>query len=255
MLRGPSSGGGEVASIHDRVVFKQEGLDQRLQYDNYQRKSLLDHFFDNEATLAAIAGGQALERGDFLNGVYETKVRRNPDRIQVQMSREGNAWGVPLKLTKGLTLEAGSSTLEIGYLIEGLPPNRPFHFAVEFNFAGMPSNAGDRYFRDVEGRQLGHLGTHLDLHDMENIGLIDQWLGIDVGFAMSRPTSIWTFPIETVSQSEGGFELVHQSVVVLPHWIITGDQNGRWSATMALTLDTTLAERRMEPRAVAAVGS
>ena len=33
VLAGASGGNGQVASIHDRVVFKQAGLDQRLQYD------------------------------------------------------------------------------------------------------------------------------------------------------------------------------------------------------------------------------
>ena len=66
MLAGPSNHNGHVASIHDRVIFKQPGLDQRLQYDYYLRKSLLDHFFDNDASLAGIASGQACERGDFL---------------------------------------------------------------------------------------------------------------------------------------------------------------------------------------------
>lgn len=254
VLAGNQAGADKAASIHDRVVFKQEGLDQRLQYDTYQRKSLLDHFFDNEATLAAIVSGQALERGDFLSGVYEARVRRNPDRIQVQMSRDGNAWGAPLKITKGLTLEAGSNTLEIAYLIEGLPKDRTFHFGVEFNLAGLPSNASDRFFRNAEGRQLGHLGTHLDLQDVDAVGLVDQWLGIDVGFSISRPSGIWTFPIETVSQSEGGFELVHQSVTVIPHWLVTGDQHGRWSVTMNLSLDTSLAESRMERPAAVAVG-
>ena len=32
-------------------------LDQRIQYDNYPRKSLLDLFYDNDATLAAVAAG------------------------------------------------------------------------------------------------------------------------------------------------------------------------------------------------------
>ncbi len=36
--------GGDVASIHDRVVFKQKDLDQRLQFDRHRRKSLVDHF-------------------------------------------------------------------------------------------------------------------------------------------------------------------------------------------------------------------
>ena len=60
---------------------------------------------------------------------------------------------------------------------------------------------------------------------------------------MSRPTNFWTFPIETVSQSEGGFELVHQSVVVMPHWLVEADKEGRWSVTMQMSLDTSRAEK------------
>jgi alpha-amylase len=48
-----------------------------------------------------------------------------------------------------------------------------------------------------------------------------------------------------VSQSEGGFELVHQSVAVLPHWVVIPDAEGRWSMTMRLSIDTLLAESRM----------
>ncbi len=78
-----------MASIHDRVVFKQDDLDQRLQYDDHPRKSLLDHFYDNDATLEAVAAGEAPERGDFVAGAYEARVRRNPDRIQVQLLARG----------------------------------------------------------------------------------------------------------------------------------------------------------------------
>ncbi len=73
--------------------------------------------------------------------------------------------------------------------------------------------------------------------------MTDEWLGIDVGLKMSRPTNFWTFPIETVSQSEGGFELVHQSVAVLPHWLVEADKEGRWSVTMQLSLDASRAEQ------------
>ncbi|HWA97343.1 MAG TPA: alpha-amylase/4-alpha-glucanotransferase domain-containing protein, partial [Pirellulales bacterium] len=245
VLAGAQADGAAVASIHDRVVFKQPGLDERVQYDTYQRKSMLDHFWDNDASLAAVAGGQALERGDFLLAPYEGKLRRNPDRIQVQMTRQGNAWGIPLKLTKGVTLNAGSNVLEIAYLIEGLPAGSSLHFAVEFNFAGMPSGADDRYFSDADAKRLGQLGTQLDLHGTRSLHLTDEWLGINVGFDVSVPTGFWTWPIETVSQSEGGFELVHQSVVVMPHWIVEPDAQGRWSAALNLSVDTSLAEGRM----------
>ncbi len=240
---------GDVASIHDRVVFKQPDLDQRLQYDDHPRKSLLDLFYDGEATLQAVAAGQAPQRGDFLGSEYEARIRRNPERIQVQLMREGRAGDVPLRITKGLTLDAGSSALQVAYLLENLPQGRPLHFAVEFNFAGLPANAEGRNFLDIDGKPLGQLGEKLDLANVFGLGLCDQWLGIEVGLKMSRPTGFWTFPIEAVSQSEGGFELVHQSVVVMPHWFVEADSEGRWSVTMQLLLDTSRAENH-QPEAV-----
>ncbi len=252
VLAGPNGDGGDVASIHDRVVFKQENLDQRLQYDRELRKSLIDHFWDNEAGLESVAAGAVPERGDFAQGPYETVIRRNPERIQVVLSRQGNAWGVPLKITKGVTLEAGASTLDIAYLIEGLSPGQHFHFGVEFNFAGMPSGVDDRYFFQSEGHRLGQLGQRLNLQGVRDLGLTDEWLGLAVHLSANRATNIWTFPIETVSQSEAGFELVHQSVVVQPHWQIVGDKDGRWGVSMQLAVDTRLAENRMEQFAEAA---
>lgn len=244
ILAGHNQDGGEVASIHDRVVFKQPDLDKHLQYDDHLRKSLVDLFYDNDATLESVVAGTAAQRGDFMNGHYEARIRRNPDRIQVQLLRDGNVSGVPVRITKGLTLDAGSSTLQVAYLLENLPQDRPLHFAVEFNFAGMPANAYGRNFLDINGHILGQLGDHLDLVNTFGLGLTDEWLGIDVGLKMSRPTNFWTFPIATVSQSEGGFELVHQSVAVMPHWQVEADKEGRWSVTMQMSLDTSRAETR-----------
>jgi alpha-amylase len=251
ILAGANNGNGQCASIHDRVILKQEGLDQRLQYDNYLRKSLLDHFYPNDARLDAVAGGHAPELGDFLDAPYDARIRRNPDRMQVQMTRDGHACGQNVRITKGVTLNAGSSTLEIAYLLEGLPQDREVHFAVEFNFAGLPAGADDRYFLGSENRRLGQLGSRLDLSNVYSLDLVDEWLGIDVGLKSSCATAFWTHPIETVSGSEGGFEAVHQSVVVLPHWWIRGDAQGRWSVTMQLSLDTSRAQARLESAALA----
>ncbi len=108
----------------------------------------------------------------------------------------------------------------------------------------MPSGADDRYFYDADRNTLGQLGTQLDLQDVQGIGLVDEWLGIDLGLSCNRATNWWTLPVQSVSQSEGGFEAVHQSVAVMPHWLIQGDAQGRWGMTMALSIDTTLAERK-----------
>lgn len=251
VLAGPSDNNG-LASIHDRVVFKQEGLNELLQYDAYERKALVDHFYDLGADINQVARGEAREAGDFVGGVYETKLRRSSERMQAQMTRDGHVDGHPVRLTKGVTLEAGGSELEVSYYIEGLPTDRPIHFATEINLAGLPSGADDRYFRLPSGEVRGQLGAQLDLHEVEGVTLVDEWLGIEVGLSADRPTSIWAYPIATVSQSEGGFELVHQSVALTPHWILQADAEGRWSVTLRLNMDTARAESRMGQHAVAA---
>ena len=103
---------------------------------------------------------------------------------------------------------------------------------MEFNFAGLPSQADDRFFyQDEPSSRLGHLGSRLDLQDTRQLGLMDEWLGLNLSWDSNQPAGMWTYPIETVSQSEGGFELVHQSIVVQPHWLVRGDADGRWSVT------------------------
>ena len=91
------------------------------------------------------------------------------------------------------------------------------------------------YISDEHDERLGQLGEHLDLSDASQLSLSDRWLGIDVMLKLDRPSGIWAFPVETVSQSEAGFELVHQSVCVQPHWLVRGDAEGRWHVTIEMT--------------------
>jgi len=238
------AGPGAARSIVDpsqAAVFKQEGLERMVRYDTSRRKSLVDHFWDCDVAAAAVVAGEAAERGDFAGGHYEASIHQEPGRVQALLARAGNAWGVPFRLSKTLSLEAGSGMLEIAYRIEGMPSDYRGHLGVEFNVAGLPAGAEGRRFQDLDGGDLGDLGATLDLPDCQGLRLVDGWLDIGVSLAISPASDggqagIWTFPIQTVSQSEGGFELVHQSVVVMPHWIITPDAEGRWQVAMRLSL-------------------
>ncbi len=238
------AGPGAARSIVDPsqvATFKQAGLEQLIRYDATRRKSLVDHFWDCDVSAGEIVAGTAVERGDFAGGAYEASIAGNPDRLEVSLTRTGNAWGIPFTLRKTLALTAGSRVLEITYALAGLPPDFRQHLAVEFNFAGMPAGAEGRRFHDGQGLDLGDLGDCLDLPECRRLGLVDGWLGIDVVLT-TQPASnasvagLWTFPIQTVSQSEGGFELVHQSVVAMPHWIVTPDAIGNWQVSLELAI-------------------
>jgi len=235
VLAGPGAAR-SVVDASQQATFKHEGLDRLVRYDRFRRKSLIDHFYDLDVSAAAVAEGEAMERGDFVEGHYTPRIRRDSDRIELQLTKHGNAWGIPFQLSKVIVIAADSKTLDITYRLTGLPSDCRHHLAVEFNFAGMPADAAGRFFHDDAGNDLGQLGSRLDLTAVRGLGLVDDWLGIDCVLRCSRPSGIWTFPIQTVSQSEGGFEAVHQSVVMMPHWIVEPEADGSWQVNMQLAI-------------------
>lgn len=235
----------KAVSIHDLVAFKQPDLHKKLQYDAWPRKSCVDHFLAPGLTLAKFHSGEG-SLGDFTTGVYEALVRRAQQHVQLRMWRTGHVgpFEVSVAKTIGLNREVGASRIDVFYELENLPQNVPLHFGVEFNFAGMAAGADDRYFYDSRGDKLGRLESVLDLRDTDRVGLIDEWLGLDVSLETSRPSGFWTFPIQTISQSESGFEAVHQSCCVVPHWDIVSPPDGKWSVQLTLSLDTSAAQAR-----------
>lgn len=188
----------------ERVVFKHEGLGRRLVYDLHPRKALVDHFLPLDVTLDDLTACRDIERGDFVLGTYLSKFIRTEARVSLSMERTGRADGHLVRVHKTIELAADSPTLEIVYALDDLPEGVAVHFAVEINLAGMAGHADNRYYSDPDGSRLGLLDARLDLHDQHGVSLTDEWLDLDLSLAWSKPAGLWCYPIETVSQSEGG---------------------------------------------------
>lgn len=234
----------DVGSIHDLVRFKQPDLDRKIAYDKWPRKSLVDHFMRHDTTFEEFHRGEGV-LGDFATSTYEASVRRSDSEIALEMRGRGNVSGHDVEVRKFVVVSSDRpNELLIQYQLNGLPKDVPLHFGSEFNFATMPGGASDRYFYGVSGTQLGTLDSQQQLENCARIGLVDEWQGLDVSLEASVEAHIWAFPIETISQSESGFELVHQSVAVIPHWHFTASEEGSWAVDLRLVLDTSLARAR-----------
>ncbi|MCA9083863.1 MAG: DUF1926 domain-containing protein [Planctomycetaceae bacterium] len=235
----------EVASIHDLVRFKQPDLDKKISYDHWLRKSLVDHFLVPDLSLNDFRSGQGLI-GGFEQSTYEASVRRDQSEVTLEMRGRGTIGdGQTVEVRKFVTISMDRpNELIVNYQLQGMTPGTVIHFASEFNFATMPGGASDRYFYDSSGSQLGTLDSCQQLSDTTRIGLVDEWQGIDASLEFSEAAGLWAYPIETISQSESGFELVHQSVAVLPHWQFVVPENSSWRIELRLTLDTSLARAR-----------
>jgi alpha-amylase len=233
-----------VKVLHENIRFKQPDLHLRIGFDNWPRKSLVDHFLKPGVSLEDFRNGHGVE-GDFATGVYQSRIRRSDKQVELILSREGIYQERLITISKTISLSTDqSSSLEVTYTLSNLAPGQQCHFGVEWNFAGMAAGADDRYFYNSEGTQSGQLQTIHDWTNAERIGLVDEWLGVDASLDVSQPASIWTFPIETVSQSESGFELVHQSTTVVPHWEFTAPADGTWTVKIRLVIDTSMREAR-----------
>ena len=225
------------ASVMNKVVMKQEGLGRLLVYDDHPRKALVDHFYPADVTLADLIAGRDVERGDFVGGAYLSRVQRAADRVTLVMDRPGRAEGHAIRVRKTIELAAGRPDLEIHYQLDDLPRDAELCFAIELNLAAMAGHADDRFYTDASGARLGMLDARLDLPVAEGLTLTDEWLDLAVGLRWTQPAGVWCFPIETVSQSEGGFEGVYQSSAVNPHWRVRGDEVGHWEVRIRWTLD------------------
>jgi alpha-amylase/alpha-mannosidase (GH57 family) len=224
-----------VASIHDLVVSKEPGLEKRLKYDRYRRASLIDHFLAPGTQLEQLANCEYIEQGDFIQSPYQYETEFINNGLIIRLYRNGiiTSSGQTFKVAvaKKITIDQKSSSLYIKYDIKNFVDSAiKLWFAPEFNYALLAGNEPDRYYYfDRELNESRHLASSGIVPLVQKIGLKDEWLRIDIQLSFNRKTTIWRFPVETISQSEGGFERVYQSSVVIPNWKIELDPSAEWS--------------------------
>lgn len=225
----------QVASIHDMVVAKEPGLEKKLKYDWYRRTSLIDHFLGPHTQLDQLANCEYIEEGDFVQSPYTFETESVHNWFNVKLSRKGHLHSkgkiVKIFVSKIIKIDLKSSNINIKYEIKNLESATvDLWFAPEFNFALLAGNAPDRYYYfDKELTNDKHLASTGVVDSIKRMGLKDEWLKIDIQLTFNKNTDVWRFPIETISQSEGGFERVYQSSVVIPNWKIHLDPFDEWT--------------------------
>lgn len=205
-------GGG---SIHDLILTKEDGLQDKLFVDSYSRKSLVDHFFN---------------AGEKLSTYYEGRLPNNLKSMDTQVEQseagvtivtQGVVAGAAITIKKQLALHHNELAMDLEIHNEGLSTFRS-QYGCEFNFGLLGGNSPDRYYllNDEHAGALNSMGEH---QGIKSLALITEWEKIKVQLQFSDPCQLWRAPIETVSMSEAGFERVYQASSLLPHWEIDLD--------------------------------
>lgn len=215
----------ETKTIHHVTRVKEAGLEQLLVYDNYRRASLIDHFFPVGTKLAELQSGfGAVGLGDFAGSPYLLQECEVNGAARIRLLRDGlvglsgQVWPVQVEKTLSYLPQSGEIRFDYRLLNSG-ESLLAVMFAVEFNINFLAGQAPDRYYT-VPGLELteSNLSSRGELPQVEQFGLVDEWLGISTRFNFTQPVKLWRMPLETVSQSEDGMERVYQGSTLLPAW-------------------------------------
>ncbi|MFH1824680.1 MAG: alpha-amylase/4-alpha-glucanotransferase domain-containing protein [Candidatus Firestonebacteria bacterium] len=212
----------DIKSVHELVREFDKDIKKDLIYDRYRRVSLIDHFLTIDSKIIEFTDLSYKELGDFVSREYKHKMKGNEVEVLVDLERMGIVEGNACKVIKSIYIKSNDPEIIITYEISNLSEKEIYaKFGVEFNFSMLGGDSSDRHYyvndKKLEDPRLISLGEE---SNVDEVGIIDNWLKIKVSLSFSEKTTVWRFPIQTISQSIGKLEKVYQSSVIFPNWTL-----------------------------------
>ncbi|MBD3368199.1 MAG: DUF1926 domain-containing protein [Candidatus Eisenbacteria bacterium] len=214
-LRQASHDDGEdgTVSIHDVVRAKEKGLEAFAHPDDHPRWSAFDR------VLARDAGPDSMDDpssdlGDFVGAAYDCSPCRDGGRVAASLSTNGfvhdGGLVLPVALEKTIRLSVeGELTVEN---VLSSDADLDLRFASEWNLAFLTGH-GDYSTVSAGGGPVA-LDEPVTFEETGGVRFIDRLRGFALDMKLSPEAQVWVRPLETASQSEGGFERVFQGVTV-----------------------------------------
>jgi alpha-amylase len=169
---------------------------------------------------------------------FQGQIRRGVDRLQILLKQPLEVDGIPLRLSKSLAIRGRAATIELAYLVEGLPDGYQCRLASLWHLPHLSSRLGERVLHDGQGRQLTLGERPLQWLEARGCGLTDPWLGLDLRFSTHPSTEmiVWLRSAPRCAHSGGPLP---PALAVVPNWEVTGDASGRWSTRLKLCCHAT----------------
>ena len=201
---------GGIATIHNARVEISDAIRGALHYDWYPKHSLIDHISDDSLTPETLRECRFWEYGDFADQPFDMRLEKET----ILFRREG---GIYFDESWPTTLEKryrpGSSGLDFTIDLVSESPHA-YRYALEFNL----------HFADLRAVRLeGHeIGEGLERSHLHTFTLSDPFTRRKIRFRCDHSFTLMAVPLQTVSQSEEGFELMTQGVTLMAVFFFRG---------------------------------
>jgi len=234
---------GAVASIHEQTRVKEPGLERFLRYDRWPRHAFRILFFDPTRTHADYENLELREDAGFAGGAFTVKSSApndaelfRADSLLVHGKSETSA--PKLLLLKQFTFGPAPRGCEVACEVSVKlkePLDKPVAIGIESIVNLLAPTEPDRFFETPAGRQnLRFSGTLPG----PILRMEDGWQRVRVALHAPLMDEFWVAPIETVSESEEGFERVYQGSQILAVWRPDFTKQKTWSARIVWRIET-----------------
>jgi len=223
-----------ATSIHEQTRTKEEGLDRWLQYDRWPRNCFRLLLFARNKTYEDAGQVKLEEDAALAAGTYRTLQIL---AAQATFVSETNAdWPAEKTFTFERT-ERGFNVICDLTLRRTAPGAASVYIGMESVLNFLAPSAPDRYFEMAGTRYPLRWGAHIAAADLR---VVDEWQGISVTLAAPAAQEFWITPIETVSESEDGFERIYQGSQIIAVWPVELSQGAEWKCRFSLKIECPL---------------
>lgn len=230
-LRNPFGGQTEgVHSIHEQMRTKEDGLQRWLSYDRWPRNMFRLLLFERNKSFEDCAAVRLEEDAALAGGEYRaTEV--SPKHVTL-VSAGCCDWSAE----KSFSFEsvAGGFAIACDVVVRRhAPGSAPVNIAIESVVNFLAPSTSDRYF-ESDGRRFPLRWA--SVVPRAELRVVDEWQKASVDFAAQGAREFWVSPIDTISESEDGFERVYQGSQLLAIWPVELSKDNEWRGRLTLTV-------------------
>ena len=231
-----------AASIHEQTRTKEEGLERWLQYDRWPRNCFRLLLFGRNKTYEDAGNARLDEDAGLAAGAYGT-VQLSPTKATF-VSEKSADWPAEKIFSFAKTDRGFDVTCDLA-IRRTAPGAASVYIGVESVLNFLAPSSPDRYFETNGSRYPLRWGAHLPVSDLQ---MVDEWQGVSVSFFAPGARDFWITPIETVSESEEGFERIYQGSQIIAVWPIELAQGAEWKCRLALRVENPTPAQPAEPQ-------
>jgi alpha-amylase len=223
------------ASIHDQVWSKEPNLGALLRYDHYARHAFRTYAFPAWKSWEDFDYLRLDENSDLAGGEWSiTGSTAKDDTIELEREARHrvNGGDISLRGRKRIETSARDKVWNLtchSALATERPSAIPLALGVELVFNLLAPNAHDRYFEAAGVRYPLEFRGMLSAVPLL---IVDEWQRVKITLTADPRPEWWIVPIETISQSETGFERVYQGSAILAVWRTAPPKNSEIRSTL-----------------------